>query len=88
MTLAFLWYWQELLENDPLLACSGVPKAGLDRMGPRQGPGQGQGPLLSHQAEQEFSLKQPCTSAQVSVRECGWIHAWIFHRTEAPGHLF
>lgn len=33
MALAFLWCWQEVLEKDPLLACSGVPRAGLDQDG-------------------------------------------------------
>lgn len=46
--------------------------------GQGQGHKQGQGPLLPHQAEQDFSLKQPCTSVSgVSQATCTWVAQYM-----------
>lgn len=92
MALAFLWCWQEVLEKDPLLACSGVPRAGLDQdgdMGRDRDRGMGR--------DRDRALFSPIRHSRisallsrVSVREptCGWLSTWIFPGAEAPGHLF
>lgn len=93
MTLAFLWCWQGLLEKDPLLACSGVPKAGLDQDG---GTGRDRDTsrdraLFSPIRQSRISpSSSPALLSQVSVRQParGWLNIWIFPGAEAPGHLF
>lgn len=49
--------------------------------GPGWGQGQGQGPLLFCQAEQDFSLRHPCTS--VSDVSQG-IHMWMDQHMDIP----
>lgn len=70
----------------PLMACSGVPKAGLDQDGDK---GRDRALFCPIRQSRISPSGIPALLPQVSVREstCGWINTWIFHGAEAPSHL-